>query len=61
MEVPAQDRGETWQAQGQDATVDSMKRYPADLPDIQDAARRIAGLAHRTPVATCRTLDRLAG
>jgi len=38
-----------------------MKRYPADLLDIQDAARRIAGLAHRTPVATCTTLDRLAG
>jgi threonine dehydratase/serine racemase len=26
-----------------------------------DAARRIAGLAHRTPVMTCATLDRLAG
>jgi threonine dehydratase len=38
-----------------------MKRYPADLLDIQDAARRITGLAHRTPVATCATLDRLAG
>jgi len=38
-----------------------MKRYPADLLDIQDAARRITGLAHRTPVATCETLDRLAG
>jgi threonine dehydratase len=38
-----------------------MTRYAADLRDVQDAARRLAGLAHRTPVATCATLDRLAG
>jgi threonine dehydratase/serine racemase len=38
-----------------------MKSFAVDLSDIQDAARRIAGLAHRTPVATCTTLDRLAG
>ncbi len=31
------------------------------LVDVREAARRIAGLAHRTPVATCATLDRLAG
>src|SRR5262245_30568966 len=34
---------------------------PADLEDVRAAARRIAGLAHRTPVLTCATLDRLAG
>ncbi|MBM3994451.1 MAG: pyridoxal-phosphate dependent enzyme [Planctomycetes bacterium] len=31
------------------------------LSDIQAAARRIAGIAHRTPIVTCATLDRLAG
>ncbi|MGQ0721948.1 MAG: pyridoxal-phosphate dependent enzyme [Candidatus Eiseniibacteriota bacterium] len=29
--------------------------------DIRDAAARLAGIAHRTPVMTCSTLDRLAG
>ncbi len=29
--------------------------------DIQSAAERIAGLAHRTPVLTCAALDTLAG
>jgi threonine dehydratase/serine racemase len=38
-----------------------MSRYAADLQDVRDAASRIAGLAHRTPVMTCATLDRLAG
>ncbi len=38
-----------------------MTIYAADLQDVRAAARRIAGLAHRTPVATCATLDRLAG
>jgi threonine dehydratase len=34
---------------------------PADLDAVRAAARRIAELAHRTPVMTCATLDRLAG
>jgi threonine dehydratase len=38
-----------------------MPSYAADLDAVRDAARRIAGLAHRTPVTTCATLDRLAG
>src|SRR5262245_41655628 len=38
-----------------------MADYAADIQDIRQAARRIAGRAHRTPVATCATLDRLAG
>jgi threonine dehydratase/serine racemase len=38
-----------------------MNRYAVDLEDIRAAARRVAGLAHRTPVVTCATLDRLAG
>jgi threonine dehydratase len=33
----------------------------ADLDAVRAAARRLAGLAHRTPVMTCATLDRLAG
>jgi threonine dehydratase len=35
--------------------------YAADLQAVRDAAVRIAGVAHRTPVMTCATLDRLAG
>jgi threonine dehydratase/serine racemase len=38
-----------------------MTTYAVDLPAIQDAARRIGRWAHRTPVMTCATLDRLAG
>jgi threonine dehydratase len=38
-----------------------MASYAADLDAVRAAAGRIAGLAHRTPVATCATLDRLAG
>ena len=38
-----------------------MTTYAADLQDVRAAARRIAGLAHRTPVATCATIDRIAG
>jgi threonine dehydratase len=38
-----------------------MQPAAIDLPSVHDAARRIAGVAHRTPVATCATLDRLAG
>jgi threonine dehydratase/serine racemase len=34
--------------------------YAVTLDAIQAAARRLAGLAHRTPVLTCATLDRLA-
>jgi threonine dehydratase/serine racemase len=35
--------------------------YAIGLPDIQDAARRIAGFAHVTPVMTCTTLNHRAG
>ena len=35
--------------------------YAIDIDDIRGAARRLAGVAHRTPVMTCRTLDALAG
>lgn len=38
-----------------------MPTYAADLAAIRAAAGRIAGFAHRTPVITCETLDRLAG
>jgi threonine dehydratase/serine racemase len=38
-----------------------MKTYAIDLHDVREAARRLAGWAHRTPVFTCATLDRLAG
>ncbi len=38
-----------------------MPLYAADLATVRAAAQRIAGLAHRTPVMTCSTLDRLAG
>jgi threonine dehydratase/serine racemase len=35
--------------------------YAADIAAVREAAGRIAGLAHRTPVHTCATLDDLAG
>ncbi|HET6574638.1 MAG TPA: pyridoxal-phosphate dependent enzyme [Fimbriiglobus sp.] len=38
-----------------------MPQYAADLAAVHAAAARIAGLAHRTPVLTCETIDRLAG
>ena len=31
------------------------------LDDVRDAARRLTGVAHRTPVLRSRTLDALAG
>jgi threonine dehydratase/serine racemase len=38
-----------------------MPSLPVEIVDIQQAAQRIAGHAHRTPVITCATLDRMAG
>ena len=38
-----------------------MTTYATDLTAIRAAAARIAGIAHVTPVATCATLDRMAG
>jgi threonine dehydratase/serine racemase len=38
-----------------------MSDHPVTLEAVRAAAERIAGLAHRTPVETCSTLDRLAG
>src|SRR5579862_2018514 len=38
-----------------------MITYASDLMAVQAAAQRIGGLAHRTPVFTCSTIDRLAG
>lgn len=35
--------------------------YAASLADIQEAAERIKGVAHITPVLTSSTLDRMAG
>src|SRR5262249_43243532 len=39
----------------------SSSTYAADLAMVHEAARRIAGFAHRTPVLTCATLDFQAG
>lgn len=38
-----------------------MSPFAVDLAAIQQTAQRLAGRAHRTPVMTCATLDRLAG
>lgn len=38
-----------------------MISYASDLDSVRDAAKRIAGFVHRTPVLTCETIDRLAG
>jgi threonine dehydratase/serine racemase len=38
-----------------------MPTYACDLAAVRDAAARIKGIVHRTPVMTSDTLDRLAG
>ena len=38
-----------------------MTNTPVTLDDVRDAADRLAGVAHRTPVLRSRTLDRLVG
>ena len=38
-----------------------MSSAPPTIEEILEAARRIAPHIHRTPVATCTTLDRMAG
>lgn len=38
-----------------------MGELPIGYSDVRDAAARLAGVAHRTPVLTSRTLDDLAG
>ena len=38
-----------------------MPTYAADLDAVREAAERISGFVHRTPVMTSETLDRLAG
>lgn len=38
-----------------------MPTYAADLDAVREAAARIAGFVHRTPVMTSETLDRVAG
>src|SRR5262245_11074338 len=35
--------------------------FAITLSDVQAAAQRIAGAAHRTPIHTCATLDEMAG
>ena len=37
-----------------------MASYAVSLDDVKAAARRLEGLAHRTPIMTCATLDGLA-
>jgi threonine dehydratase len=38
-----------------------MPTYACDFAAVLEAAQRIKGAVHRTPVMTCQTLDRLAG
>jgi threonine dehydratase len=42
-------------------TTPKGEGYAATLDAVRDAARRISGLAHRTPVVRCAALDRRAG
>ena len=45
-------------------TLPAPPLLPEDAPtyaDVESAARRIAGVAHRTPVLTSTTIDRLTG
>ena len=43
------------------AAPPSTRPGQVDLDAVRAAAARIAPYAHRTPVLTCRTLDRIAG
>ena len=38
-----------------------MPPFAVDIADIHQAAKRLEGRVHRTPVMTCATLDRMAG
>src|SRR5262245_33214091 len=38
-----------------------MAAGAVDIEAVRAAAGRLAGVAHRTPVMACRTIDRLAG
>lgn len=38
-----------------------MQDYGVTVDDVRAAAERIDGIAHRTPVGSCKSLDRLAG
>lgn len=40
--------------------TDAATPCAISLESVQQAAQRIKGLAHRTPVLTCATLDALA-
>jgi threonine dehydratase len=42
------------------ATSTSLRSSPPDFAAVRRAAERLAPIVHRTPVATCATLDRLA-
>lgn len=35
--------------------------YASNIEEVREAARRLSGVAHRTPVITCETLDRISG
>lgn len=39
----------------------TVLEHPVTISAIQEAAKRIADRAHRTPVVTCATLDHMAG
>jgi len=41
--------------------LSTMTTYAADLEAVREARARIAPYAHRTPVMTCSTLNRLSG
>jgi threonine dehydratase len=43
------------------SAASSISSYVVSFDDVQAAAERTGSLAHRTPVATCATLDALAG
>lgn len=43
------------------AALSIIQSRPPDLKDIRRAATRIGPLAHRTPVMTCESLDRMTG
>ena len=37
------------------------KQYAISISEIEDAVKRLTGVVHRTPIATCQKLDEVAG
>jgi len=51
----------TTRGTGNDSTDSILTLYAADISAVREAAGRLFGIVHRTPVMTCSAIDHLAG